>query len=281
MPLACSVTLPVILVWRHSGSALVSVGSSGVARRYAVVTINTWGTCGNWPQRPGQLHSGFRGLGADVLTLQETILTDRVDQASEMIGTDYRLVQQRHRESDGQGITTASRWPVGRVLEIDLRVTERTGDFACTCLATEVLAPDPLGRIWVANHFPDYQLDHERERVLQTVTVARRLEPLVQESPGHVIVAGGLDGDPTSDSLRFWTGRHVIADSSVCYRSAWEAVHPDEPLATYVPRKPAPGRPRLAVPRYRSCPGPLRTGGTDPGDHGLPKDLRPGIGDAK
>lgn len=186
----------------------------------------------------GPVHSGFRELGADVLTLQETILTDRVDQASEMLCTDYRLVQQRHRESDGQGITTASRWPVGRVLEIDLRVTERTGDFACTCLATEVLAPDPLGRIWVANHFPDYQLDHERERVLQTVTVARRLEPLVQESPGHVIVAGGLDGDPTSDSLRFWTGRHVIADSSVCYRSAWEAVHPDEPLATYVPGNP-------------------------------------------
>jgi endonuclease/exonuclease/phosphatase family metal-dependent hydrolase len=124
------------------------------------------------------------------------------------------------------------------VLEIDLHVTERTWDFACACLVTEVLAPDPLGRIWVANHLPDYQLDHERERVLQSVAVARRLEALVGEATGHVIVAGDLDADPASDSLRFWTGRHVIADTSVCYRDAWEATHPGEPLATYVPANP-------------------------------------------
>jgi len=59
--------------------------------------------------------------------------------------------------SDGRGITTASKWPLGQVFEIDLHLTERIGDFACTCLVTEVLAPEPIGRVWVANHFPDYR----------------------------------------------------------------------------------------------------------------------------
>ncbi len=61
-------------------------------------------------------------LRADVVTLQETILAERVDQAAQMLGTGYHLAQQRSREPDGQGITTASRWPIGRVLEIDLHL---------------------------------------------------------------------------------------------------------------------------------------------------------------
>jgi hypothetical protein len=38
--------------------------------------------------------------------------------------------------------------------------------------------------------------------------------------------------------MRFWTGRHVIDDVSVCYRSAWQATHPGEPLDTYIPANP-------------------------------------------
>lgn len=202
------------------------------------VTLNTWGMRGEWESRLPVFREGFRALDPDIVVLQETILTDHVDQAADMLGGGYHLAQQRDREDDGQGITTASRWPFGRTLEVDLHLTERTGDFACTCLVTEVLAPDPLGRIWVANHFPDYQPDHERERCLQALAAARRLESLVAEAPGHVIVAGDMDADGTCDSMRFWTGRHVLGDLSVCYRSAWEAAHPREPLATYVPENP-------------------------------------------
>jgi endonuclease/exonuclease/phosphatase family metal-dependent hydrolase len=203
-----------------------------------IVTLNTWGTRGDWPARLKVLQDGFAELGADVITLQETILTGEVDQAAAMLGPGYHLAQQRVRERDGQGITTASRWPLGRVFEIDLHVTDRTHDFACTCLVTEVLADEPIGRLWVVNHFPDYQLDHERERVRQTVQVARVLEELVRDAPGHVVVAGDLDADEQSDSLRFWTGRHVVDDLSVCYRSAWESIRPAERLGTYLPENP-------------------------------------------
>ena len=206
--------------------------------RLRLVTLNTWGTRGDWPRRLEIFRSGFAGLDPDVITLQETMLGPDVDQAAAMLGPGYHLVQQREREPDGQGITTASRWPVGRVLELDLHLTDRTHDFACTCLITEILAAPPIGRLWVANHFPDYQLGHEYERTLQTVLVARELERLVREAPGHVLVAGDLDGDADSDCLRFWTGRHVIDRTSVCYRSAWESYRPGEPLATYPPENP-------------------------------------------
>jgi endonuclease/exonuclease/phosphatase family metal-dependent hydrolase len=53
-----------------------------------------------------------------------------------------------------------------------------------------------------------------------------------------VILAGDMDADPASDSIRFWSGRHVIDDFSVCYRSAWESTHPGEPLATFIPENP-------------------------------------------
>jgi len=154
-----------------------------------LVTLNAWGMRGDWQARLPVFRRGFQALNADIVLLQETILVADADQAAEMLGPGYHLAQQQDREKDGQGITTASRWPLGRVLEVDCHVTERTYDFACTCLITEVLAPEPWGRIWVANHFPDYQPSHERERRLQAAVAARELESLAAASSGHVIVA--------------------------------------------------------------------------------------------
>lgn len=68
--------------------------------------------------------------------------------------------------------------------------------------------------------------------------MARALEQVASESPGHVILAGDMDADLAADSIRFLTGRHVIDDTSVCYRHAWEAVHPEEALVTYSPSNP-------------------------------------------
>lgn len=106
---------------------------------------------------------------------------------------------------------------------------------------TEVLAPGPLGRIWLVNHLPDWQLDHEYERFQQAVTTARALEALVVELPGHVIVAGDFDAPPDSDSVSFWSGKHTVEDLSVCYRDAWTATHQDDQGPdgyTFVPDNP-------------------------------------------
>jgi endonuclease/exonuclease/phosphatase family metal-dependent hydrolase len=209
-----------------------------------LLTLNTWGTRGAWEEREARFRERLGQLAPDIVTLQETVRTAEIDQARRLLGTDFHIVEGNDREPggsgvpSGQGITIASRWPIGRRFEVDLNLTERTGDFACTSLVAEVLAPPPLGRIWVANHFPDYQLDHERERRLQAAAAARAIERVLAESPGHAILAGDLDADQSADSMRFLTGRHVIDDLSVCYRDAWEALHHGEPLITYEPDNP-------------------------------------------
>jgi endonuclease/exonuclease/phosphatase family metal-dependent hydrolase len=212
--------------------------SQSTPARVRVVTLNAWGTRGDWDARRPPMREAFAELSADLITLQEIIVTDDYDQAREILGDGYSLIHQAVRESDGQGVTTASRFPVGQVLEVDLHLTKRTAGFASTCLITEILAPDPVGRIWLANHLPDWQLDHEHERQLQAVAAARSLEHLVAERPGHVLVAGGLDADPDATSVRFWTGRHAVDALSVCYRDAWASAHPDDRGHTFVPDNP-------------------------------------------
>lgn len=203
-----------------------------------IATLNTWGTRGDWAARRPVLADQFSMLDADVLTLQETILTDDYDQARDVLADAYHLVHQREREPDGQGITTASRWPIGEVLEVDLHLTARTGGFASTTVICEILAPPPLGRLWLANHLPDWQLDHEHERQLQAVAAARTLEHLVTQRPGHVLVAGDFDAEPAATSVRFWTGHHALEELSVCYRDAWASAHPDAPGHTFAPDNP-------------------------------------------
>lgn len=195
-----------------------------------IATLNVWNTAGDWEKRREVLRDGFARLAPDLVTLQETIRTDTYDQAGDILGEGYRIVHQEAREPTGQGISTASRWPVGEVIELDQRTSDA---FAATTLIVEVLAPD--GRVWLVNHFPDFQLDHAAQRERQAVEAARAIEGLLAERPGQVLVAGDLDADPAATSIRFWTGRHALDGTSVCYRDAWESARPGEAGPTYGP----------------------------------------------
>jgi hypothetical protein len=73
---------------------------------------------------------------------------DGYDQVTDILGPGYHVAHQTEREAgrggdieDGQGISIASRWPLGYVREPDLNVTPRTANFACGTLIAEVLAP--------------------------------------------------------------------------------------------------------------------------------------------
>jgi endonuclease/exonuclease/phosphatase family metal-dependent hydrolase len=203
-----------------------------------VLQLNVWGVRGDWERRREVLRREVTRLRPDLVTFQEVIRTDDYDQAADVLGPEYQFHHQLNREKDGQGVTTASRWPIGRMTEVDLQLSERTADFACTALATEVTAPDPIGRVWLVNNFPSWQLDQEAERTRQAAETARALQRLLSQYPGHAVVAGDFDADPDSDSIRFWTGRHVVDRISVCFRDAWSSAHPDEPGHTYVPDNP-------------------------------------------
>jgi endonuclease/exonuclease/phosphatase family metal-dependent hydrolase len=207
-----------------------------------VATLNIWGTRGAWEERREVLRAGFAALAPDLVALQETIRTDGYDQVRELL-PGYHLVHSTERETDGQGITIASRWPFGEIRELDLYLTPRTKDFANTALVAEIEAPEPYAPLLFVNHFPSYKPPLEHERLLQAVRVATFVEDLVARRGGHAVVAGDLDADPDSASIRFWTGRQPAGDTSVCYRDAWERVHPGEPGTTLTPDNPLFTRP--------------------------------------
>jgi len=191
------------------------------------------------------LAEGFRELNPDLVAFQEAVVNDGYDQVTDILGPGYHLAHQRDREAhrkdgteDGQGVSIASRWPLGEVREVDLDVTPRTSDFAYTTLLAEVLVPEPLGPLLFVNHLPSWQLTFEHERELQTVVTARFVEGLLRRRSMHVVLAGDLDATPDSASVRFWRGLQSLGGLSVCYRDAWEGTHPGEPGHTFTARNP-------------------------------------------
>jgi endonuclease/exonuclease/phosphatase family metal-dependent hydrolase len=197
-------------------------------------THNIFGNHAGWHQRRELLAAGIRELSPDLIFLQETVVTEAEDQVAEFLDPTYHVVHSSTRSEDGYGISLASRWPITETYELDLKVaSERTFDFACTTLIAEIEAPQPIGRVLAANHFPDYHTDHEIERERQAVIAARALADLATVRPAHVLLAGDLDAEADSGSLRFLAGKQSLDGLSVCYRNAWDSVHPGEPGHTF------------------------------------------------
>jgi endonuclease/exonuclease/phosphatase family metal-dependent hydrolase len=211
---------------------------SGVVR---VATLNLWGRSGAWDERRSVLIDGFRQLRPNIVALQEVVKTDGYDQASDLLGPEFRIAHHGGRSEDGTGAAIASRWPLGELLEADLHVTPRVdpaNGWIGRVAAAEVLAPDPVGPLLFVHHKPTWQRGFERERELQAVAAARFVEELLGENGTHVVLAGDFDATPDSASVRFWSGRQSLDGTSVCYRDAWESTHPEDPGHTFTPRNP-------------------------------------------
>ena len=203
-----------------------------------VVTLNLWGRSGAWADRRSVLIDGLRDLQPDLVAFVEAIKTDDYDQGVDLLGRGYHVVYQSNRGTAGVGVSIASRWPLAGVHEVDLHLTPRTADFRCMTLVAEIRAPDGVGPLLFANHNPNYQLDFELERELQAVTAARFIEELVGERRLHVVLAGDFNAGPEQASMRFWCGHQSLGGMSVCYRDAWESIHPQDPGHTFTPRNP-------------------------------------------
>jgi endonuclease/exonuclease/phosphatase family metal-dependent hydrolase len=198
-----------------------------------VLTQNLWGIRGGWEARREVLRHGIGLLEPDLIAFIEAIKTAEYDQVADLLGEGFHIAHQTEREPDGQGASIASRWPLGELHEVDQQLTPRVAGFAATTMVVEVDAPAPYAPLVFANHVPNWQLQYERERELQTVAAARFIEDLVGDGDTHVVLAGDLTSDPDSANVRFLTGRQSLEGTSVCYRDAWEAVHPGQPGATY------------------------------------------------
>lgn len=213
-----------------------SIGDRRGALR--VLTLNLWQHYGLWADRRRLLINGLRALQPDIAAFQESIKNDEYDQIGELFGPTFHIVHQKNRDPQGMGTSIASRWPLGAVHEVDLNVTPRCAGFPAGTLIAEVQAPDPVGAFLFVNHFPHWQLNFERERELQALAAARFVEEQVQRAPRQVVLVGDFDADPQSASIRFWSGRQSLSDTSVCYRDAWDSSHPDDPGHTFTPSNP-------------------------------------------
>jgi endonuclease/exonuclease/phosphatase family metal-dependent hydrolase len=206
-----------------------------------VLTLNLWGRSGAWDERRRVLADGLRELRPDVVAFQEAVKTDGYDQAAELLGPGYRVAHHGGRSEDGTGAAIASGWPLGELLEEDLRVSPRVDPahgWIGRVAAVEVLAPDPVGPLLFVHHKPSWQRGFERERELQAVAAARFVEGILGGDERHVVLAGDFDATPDSASVRFWSGRQSLDGTSVCYRDAWESVHPADPGHTFAPTNP-------------------------------------------
>jgi endonuclease/exonuclease/phosphatase family metal-dependent hydrolase len=193
----------------------------------------------DWDRRRLVLQDGFARLKPDVVALQETVSGSGYDQAADLLGTEFHVTRHSGRSDDGVGAALASRWPLGTVREIDLHVTDRTAGFPWSAaVVAEVIAPAPIGPFLFVHHKPNWQLPYAYERELQAVACARFVEEQLGERDLHVILAGDFDDTPDSASIRFWTGRQSLQDTSVAYRDAWASVRHEQPGHTFSPTNP-------------------------------------------
>jgi endonuclease/exonuclease/phosphatase family metal-dependent hydrolase len=203
-----------------------------------VVAQNVWARYGDWPRRRALLRAGLLAADADLAAFIEPVKTDDYDQVADLLGPSYEIVYQAQRDPQGVGIAIASRWPIVRVDELDMRVSERTAASLDVTLAAEIAAPDPLGPLLFLAANPKWEMGHERERELQALTVARFAEAYAARRDAHVVLAGDFDAVPDAASIRFLTGRQSLDGLSVCYRDAWASAQPGAAGHTFTPSNP-------------------------------------------
>ncbi len=192
-----------------------------------------------WPRRRELLRAGLARLRPDVLALQEAVWGDEhADQVGELLDEGFTLLPHSVRSPNGVGAVLATRWPVGAVRELDLRVTDRVDLPWAAVVVAEIELPTPFGRTVFVHHKPTYCVGSAWERELQAVAAARFVEDQLAGQDHQVVLLGDFDDTPDSASVRFWTGKQSLDGCSVAYRDAWDAVHPDEPGHTFTPRNP-------------------------------------------
>jgi endonuclease/exonuclease/phosphatase family metal-dependent hydrolase len=200
-----------------------------------VMSFNILNTDANWERRARVIRHGLHELDPDIVAFQETEMIDGKDQVECLVDAGFHIVQSGDRDKVELGVSIASRWPIERQEEIDFQVTGRQVTHSIKALIAEIAAPQPFGRVIVVNHPPDAQPERERERELQTVRVACRIEELAAGPETHAVIMGDINAEPDSACMRYLTGKQSLEGSSVCYRSAWQRMHPDQPCHTYTP----------------------------------------------
>ena len=206
----------------HRGTAGHAPGVPDIGSRVRCVTFNVLGPANpDWERRRVVIGDTLRGLGADVVALQEV----RPGDVEQLLGPDYQVTPFSATSDDGVGGVLATRVPHRVLEEIDQRSAEHGGDLPwCATLIVELEVP--AGRLVVAHHKPNWPFPLEVEREQQARRAALAVERHAGDGPA--LVLGDFDATPDAASMSFWRGRRSLDGLSVCYQDAWETVRPDE-----------------------------------------------------
>lgn len=180
-------------------------------------------------------------LAVDVVALQEVTRTPAFDQAAELLGPDFTIVDLPGGSPEFGGECLATCLPVVRVDVLDQPVGIDAGVSAhhAVAVAVEVTGPGRIGPVVVVHHKATYELPLEHIREQQALATARFIESVVRDRASlPVVLLGDFNAAPDAASVRFLTGRQSLRRRSVRYEDAWEARHGAEPGHTFDPRNP-------------------------------------------
>ena len=193
------------------------------------------------PSRHAVVKQVLPGLHADVVALQEVTRTGKIDQAADLLGADFTIVDLPGGDPTNGGECLAARWPIVRVHVLDqpLHVESARPSPRAAAVAVEISGPDSIGALLVVHHKGTYELNHEHVREQQALATARFVEDLLRDRPDlPAVLLGDFNAAPNAASIRFLTGRQSLHGFSVRYEDAWPAIHRDEPGHTFEPRNP-------------------------------------------
>ncbi len=186
----------------------------------------------SWERRYPVIRDALRALAPDVVALQE-VPVDQPDVLEGLLRPGYHFGRFSASSKDGIGGTLATRWPQRFLEEVDLRINDRSSE-ALPWTATYLAEVDTsVGTVVVAHHKPSWPFPFEVEREQQALLAAKAIEKHVADRDVPAIVLGDFDAAPDSASMEFWRGRRSLDGVSVCYQSAWELIHPDDPGRTF------------------------------------------------
>jgi endonuclease/exonuclease/phosphatase family metal-dependent hydrolase len=178
-------------------------------------------------------------LKPDVVALQEVTRNQEFDQAAELLGEEFTIVDVPGGSPDYGGECLATCRPVLRVDTLDQPLGADASKHRGTAAALEFIAPGHLGPLVVVHHKGTYELHLEHIRERQALATALFVDELVRDRPNlPVMLLGDFNAAPDTASVRFLTGRQSVRGWSVRYEDAWEAVHGNEPGHTFDPKNP-------------------------------------------
>jgi endonuclease/exonuclease/phosphatase family metal-dependent hydrolase len=203
------------------------------------LTFNIWNRSGPWDERLVAIKATLARLDADVIGLQEVIVTeqgDLLDQGkviAESLG--YNVVfGSSHGEGYAFGNAVLSRWPIARH-EL-FRLPELDGTEPRTLLFAEVLAP--FAKIPFFTTHLSWRLHEGHVRQAQVVEIADRISALCPEHSFPPILVGDFNAEPESDEIRFLQGHTTLGRKSVYYADAFRVAGDGSRGATFSKRNP-------------------------------------------